>query len=58
MKGRKKFGSEFKELMVFYHAEDEHQQYLYKYPHGYYGLKGTGFTDWKIKLFVWYILYL
>ncbi len=27
---------------VFYYAEDYHQQYLYKVPHGYCGLGGTG----------------
>jgi peptide-methionine (S)-S-oxide reductase len=26
----------------FYYAEDYHQQYLHKVPHGYCGLKGTG----------------
>ncbi|MGC6517502.1 MAG: peptide-methionine (S)-S-oxide reductase MsrA [Candidatus Puniceispirillaceae bacterium] len=26
----------------FYYAEDDHQQYLHKVPHGYCGLKGTG----------------
>lgn len=26
----------------FYLAEDEHQQYLFKHPHGYCGLGGTG----------------
>ena len=26
----------------FYYAEDEHQQYLSKHPHGYCGLGGTG----------------
>ena len=26
----------------FYYAEDDHQQYLHKIPHGYCGLKGTG----------------
>jgi peptide-methionine (S)-S-oxide reductase len=26
----------------FYYAEDYHQQYLYKVPHGYCGLQGTG----------------
>jgi peptide-methionine (S)-S-oxide reductase len=28
----------------FYYAEDEHQQYLHKNPHGYCGLGGTGVT--------------
>ena len=27
---------------AFYHAEDYHQQYLAKNPHGYCGLRGTG----------------
>ena len=27
---------------VFYHAEDYHQQYLAKNPHGYCGVGGTG----------------
>ena len=27
---------------IFYYAEDAHQQYLHKVPHGYCGLKGTG----------------
>lgn len=27
---------------IFYYAEDDHQQYLHKVPHGYCGLKGTG----------------
>ncbi|MFX8141400.1 peptide-methionine (S)-S-oxide reductase, partial [Acinetobacter baumannii] len=27
---------------AFYYAEDEHQQYLAKHPHGYCGLGGTG----------------
>ena len=28
----------------FFYAEDYHQQYLHKVPHGYCGLKGTGIT--------------
>jgi peptide-methionine (S)-S-oxide reductase len=28
----------------FYYAEDYHQQYLAKNPHGYCGLGGTGVT--------------
>ena len=28
----------------FFYAEDYHQQYLHKAPHGYCGLKGTGIT--------------
>ena len=27
---------------VFYFGEDYHQQYLYKHPKGYCGLKGVG----------------
>ncbi len=27
---------------AFYYAEEDHQQYLHKVPHGYCGLKGTG----------------
>lgn len=29
-------------MPLFYYAEAEHQQYLYKNPNGYCGLKGTG----------------
>ena len=39
------FGDITTEIMaapVFYFAEDDHQQYLVKVPHGYCGLKGTG----------------
>ena len=28
--------------MIFYYAEEDHQQYLAKNPYGYCGLKGTG----------------
>ena len=41
------FGAVTSEVMpapVFYFAEDYHQQYLAKVPHGYCGLKGTGVT--------------
>jgi len=34
--------TEISPLGSFYYAEDYHQQYLYKVPHGYCGLKGTG----------------
>ncbi len=34
--------TELKSAQVFYYAEQEHQQYLYKNPMGYCGLKGTG----------------
>jgi peptide-methionine (S)-S-oxide reductase len=27
---------------TFYYAEEDHQQYLFKNPNGYCGLKGTG----------------
>lgn len=29
---------------AFYYAEEEHQQYLGKYPNGYCGIRGTGIT--------------
>ena len=34
--------TEIKPLAAFYYAEDYHQQYLHKVPHGYCGLAGTG----------------
>ena len=34
--------TEIKPLSEFYYAEDYHQQYLHKNPHGYCGLGGTG----------------
>jgi peptide-methionine (S)-S-oxide reductase len=34
--------SEIREATEFYYAEDYHQQYLAKNPHGYCGLGGTG----------------
>lgn len=34
--------TEIRQGMVFYYAEDWHQQYLHKNPGGYCGLKGTG----------------
>ncbi|HEX2259131.1 MAG TPA: peptide-methionine (S)-S-oxide reductase MsrA [Actinomycetota bacterium] len=34
--------TEIAPLGHFYYAEDYHQQYLHKVPHGYCGLKGTG----------------
>ena len=34
--------TEIKKLEAYFFAESEHQQYLYKNPHGYCGLKGTG----------------
>ena len=34
--------TEILDAPVFYYAEDYHQQYLAKNPHGYCGLGGTG----------------
>ena len=34
--------TEIREAPTFYHAEDYHQQYLYKVPNGYCGIGGTG----------------
>ncbi len=34
--------SEIATALPFYYAEDDHQQYLYKNPHGYCGLGGIG----------------
>ncbi|KAM3935865.1 peptide methionine sulfoxide reductase MsrA-like [Leptodactylus fuscus] len=34
--------TEIRSVPEFYYAEDYHQQYLYKNPDGYCGLKGTG----------------
>ena len=34
--------TEIREAPVFYYAEDYHQQYLFKNPNGYCGLRGTG----------------
>lgn len=42
-----KFGeitTELKEDVKFYYAEEYHQQYLAKNPHGYCGIRGTGVT--------------
>ena len=36
--------TEIAPLQAFYYAEDYHQQYLAKNPHGYCGLQGTGIT--------------
>lgn len=36
--------TEIKDLTEFYFAEDYHQQYLAKVPHGYCGLGGTGLS--------------
>lgn len=40
--GREKITTEIAPAPQFYFAEDDHQQYLAKNPHGYCGLKGTG----------------
>ena len=34
--------TEIDKNQTLYYAEDDHQQYLHKIPHGYCGLKGTG----------------
>ncbi len=41
-KGWKAITSEIMDAPEFYYAEDYHQQYLAKVPHGYCGLGGTG----------------
>jgi peptide-methionine (S)-S-oxide reductase len=40
--GRGKVTTEIAAAPTFYFAEEDHQQYLAKNPHGYCGLKGTG----------------
>ncbi|MCW4147977.1 peptide-methionine (S)-S-oxide reductase MsrA [Halomonas sp. 18H] len=40
--GKGDITTEIKPLDVFYYAEAYHQQYLYKNPNGYCGIKGTG----------------
>jgi len=40
--GREEITTEIEPAGPFYYAEDYHQQYLYKVPNGYCGLKGTG----------------
>jgi peptide-methionine (S)-S-oxide reductase len=40
--GKESVTTEIAPAGPFYHAEDYHQQYLYKVPNGYCGLKGTG----------------
>ncbi len=39
---RRVITSELATALPFYYAEDDHQQYLYKNPHGYCGLGGIG----------------
>jgi len=41
-KGGGEIVTEIKVDNVFYYAEDDHQQYLHKIPHGYCSMKGTG----------------
>lgn len=40
--GRSEPTTEILQLAAFYHAEEYHQQYLDRVPHGYCGLAGTG----------------
>jgi peptide-methionine (S)-S-oxide reductase len=40
--GRGRITTEIRTGVPFYFAEDYHQQYLHKVPHGYCGLAGTG----------------
>ena len=40
--GHSAITTEIKDAQPFYYAEDYHQQYLAKNPHGYCGLGGTG----------------
>jgi peptide-methionine (S)-S-oxide reductase len=40
--GRGRITTEMAPAPAFYFAEEDHQQYLAKNPHGYCGLKGTG----------------
>ena len=40
--GKESVTTEIEPADPFYYAEDYHQQYLYKVPNGYCGLKGTG----------------
>jgi peptide-methionine (S)-S-oxide reductase len=40
--GKEAVTTEIEPAGPFYYAEDYHQQYLYKVPNGYCGLKGTG----------------
>ena len=42
--GRGRITTEILPAPVFYYAEDDHQQYLAKNPHGYCGIGGTGVT--------------
>jgi peptide-methionine (S)-S-oxide reductase len=41
-KGYGEITTEITEAGPFFYAEDYHQQYLHKVPHGYCGLGGTG----------------
>ena len=42
--GRGTITTEIAPAGAFYYAEDYHQQYLAKNPHGYCGIGGTGVT--------------
>ena len=42
--GKGPITTEIEKNKPLYYAEDDHQQYLHKIPHGYCGLKGTGVT--------------
>ena len=42
--GKSRITTEIEPAGPFYFAEEDHQQYLAKNPHGYCGLKGTGVT--------------
>tara|TARA_B100000579_G_C22722128_1_gene799970 strand:+ start:523 stop:1074 length:552 start_codon:yes stop_codon:yes gene_type:complete len=43
-RGFNKITTEILDLTDFYYAEEYHQQYLFKNPHGYCGLGGCGIT--------------
>jgi peptide-methionine (S)-S-oxide reductase len=40
--GHRPISTEIRDAPPFYYAEDYHQQYLHKNPHGYCGIGGTG----------------
>ena len=41
-RGMRQITTEIAKSDTYFLAEDDHQQYLYKVPHGYCGLRGTG----------------
>jgi peptide-methionine (S)-S-oxide reductase len=47
-KGYTEITTEIRQAPIFYYAEDDHQQYLAKYPQGYCGLRGTG-IDYSLE---------